>query len=303
MKVNRNHEPRSCSTVSADGTVIGYLSVGHGPGLIIVGGVLTSATDYLALALDLAADFEVHVVDRRGRPTTGPQRPDHSLEDECADLVAVAEATGATAVLGHSFGGLIALETARRYPIFDELFLYEPGVPLCGRWRYDWLAGYEELLERGKRRGAFAWMVKQNGFAPKPLAVLPLWAVRAILRLAIRGPEWASMEPLLGANLVEHRIAAALDSPSADRFSGITSHTVVLHGSKSPPHIGGQIAAELAAAIPDGVVATLANLGHVAPQQQPDRVGGAIRAHRRESTKQESARTVNRLPTPGSGLG
>lgn len=283
MKVNGNHEPRSRSTVSSDGTVIGYLSVGHGPALIIVGGVLTSATDYLALARDLAADFEVHVMDRRGRPSSGPQRPEHSLEDECADLVAVAEATGTTAVLGHSFGGLIALETARRYPIFDQLWLYEPGVPLRGSWGNDWLVGYERMLQRGRRRSAFAWMVKRNGFAPKPLSVLPLWAVQSILRLAIRPQQWASMEPLMQANLVEHRIGAALDAPDAERFSRITAHTVLLHGTKSPPAISKQLSAELAAVIPDSVIVSLPELGHAAPQEQPHRIGAALRQHRKPS--------------------
>ena len=101
---------------SDDGTVIAYHSLGHGPGLVVVGGVLSEASDYMALAGALAGGFEVHVMERRGRPGSGPQRPAHSLEDECADLAAVTAATGSAAVFGHSFGGLVALETARRRP-------------------------------------------------------------------------------------------------------------------------------------------------------------------------------------------
>ena len=202
------------SAVSADGTPIGYSSLGQGPGLIIVGGVLSSGADYLPLAHVLAEDFEVHVMDRRGRPNSGPQRQDHSIDDECADLIAVVRSTGATAVFGHSFGALVALETARRQPVFDQLFVYEPGVPLRGQFRFDWLDGYQERLESDDRRGAFAWMVKQNGFAPGPLAIMPLPYVRAVLRLAIRSRQWASMDPLLEANLVEHRIEAASTRPA-----------------------------------------------------------------------------------------
>lgn len=268
---------RETSAISADGTHIGYASLGEGPGLIIVGGVLSSGSDYLPLAHLLAAQgFEVHVVDRRGRPNSGPQRPGHSIDDECADLIAVARSTGAKAVFGHSFGGLVALETARREPAFGQLFIYEPGVPLRGQFRLDWLDGYQQRLESGDRRGAFAWMVKHNGFAPRPLAVMPLSYVRAVLRLAIRPRQWTSMDPLLEANLVEHRIEAALDAPSAERFSTITARTVLMGGTKSPTVISRQLVIELTEVIPNSAVAILPELDHLAPQHQPSEIARAI---------------------------
>jgi hypothetical protein len=70
-----SQQPRTASAISADGTAIDYLSLGDGPGLILLGGVLSSVSTYLALAEALAADFTVHVVNRRGRPPSGPQRP------------------------------------------------------------------------------------------------------------------------------------------------------------------------------------------------------------------------------------
>lgn len=114
---------------------------------------------------------------------------------------------------------MFTLETARRLAIFDQLFVYEPGVPLRGRVNFGWLEGYQRLMERGDRRGAFAWMVKHAGSAARPIGLMPLWYVRGVLRLAIRGQRWASMSALLEANLVEHRIQANLDSPSAERFA------------------------------------------------------------------------------------
>ena len=86
----------------------------------------------MALADAPGRRIKVHVMERRGRPGSGPQRPAHSLDDECADLAAVTAATGSAAVFGHSFGGLVVLETARRRPIFEEVFVYDPGVPSAG---------------------------------------------------------------------------------------------------------------------------------------------------------------------------
>jgi pimeloyl-ACP methyl ester carboxylesterase len=267
---------RETSAVSADGTSIGYCSLGEGPGLIIVGGVLSSGSDYLPLARLLAHRFEVHLMDRRGRQRSGPQRQGHSIDDECADLTAVAQSTGATAVFGHSFGGLVALETARQHADFSELFIYEPGVPLRGQFRFNWLDGYQQRLQTGDRRDAFAWMVKHNGFAPRPLSVMPLWCVRAMLRLAIRPEQWASMDRLLDANLVEHRIEAALDAPSAARFSTITARTLLMGGTKSPAVISQQLVTELNEVIPNSVVAILPGLDHRAPQHRPSPIAAAI---------------------------
>ena len=271
---------RTRTVRSSDGTVIAYHSVGDGPGLVVVGGVLSAGHDYMALAGALAGEFEVHVMERRGRPGSGPQRQGHSLDDECADLAAVAATTASGAVLGHSFGGLVVLETARRQPIFDEVFVYEPGVPIRGQLRSGWLDDYQRRLERGDRRGAFARMVKGAGFAPRAVEVMPVWYVRLVLRVAIRGQKWATMDRLLEANLVEHRLQAGLDALSPERFSAITSRTVLLGGAKSPASISGALLYEIAGVIASSEVEVLPGLGHPAPQEQPDRVASAVLADR-----------------------
>jgi pimeloyl-ACP methyl ester carboxylesterase len=273
---------RTGSAISADGTTISYLSVGDGPGLILVGGVLSSAPAYLPLAEALAEHFTVHVVNRRGRPRSGPQRPGHGIEEECADLVAVAMATQARAAFGHSFGGLVVLETAREHAAFDELWLYEPGVSVAGSLHSAWLDGYEHLLEGGDRRGAFAWMVKQAGFAPRALAALPLWYVKGVLRLAIRGSRWESIDGLLEANLIEQRIVAALDAPDAARFSTVTADTHLFGGANSPDAVSRRLLPELAEVIPRADVQILRGLGHPAPENQPSPLAQAILAGRSE---------------------
>lgn len=270
---------RSSSTVSEDGTVIAYHSVGAGPGCVVVGGVLSDGSNYLHLAEALAEQYTVHVMERRGRPGSGPQRPEHSIEDECADLIAVATATDSRSAFGHSFGGLVVLETARRQPIFDELFVYEPGVPVRGRLTAGWLDGYQRLLDRDERRGAFAWMVKQAGFAPRPLTLMPLWYVRLMLRMAIREPRWKRMDHLLEATAVEHRLQAMLDAPALDRFATITAYTVLIAGTKSPAAISGPLLTELADHIPDSHVEILAGLGHLAPEEDPARLAHTLRTH------------------------
>jgi pimeloyl-ACP methyl ester carboxylesterase len=189
---------------SADGTSIAYDSFGAGTGVIVIGGGLSMSRDYVAPARALAQSLAVHLIERRGRGASGPQGPDYGIDKEIDDLLVVAAATGATAVFGHSFGGLVALEAARRSAAFSRVVVYEPGVSIDGSICVDWIPRYRELLAAGDTRGAFASMVRQSGFAPAPLRKLPLPGVRLILRLAVDRRRWEEMRPLLTANLTEH---------------------------------------------------------------------------------------------------
>jgi pimeloyl-ACP methyl ester carboxylesterase len=289
---------RTAATTSADGTTIAYHTLGQGPGLIIVGGVLWDGSDYLPLAHALAGDYEVHIMERRARPGSGRQREQHSIDDECADLVAVAAATGTATVFGHSFGGLVALETARRHHTFDEMFVYDPGIPLRGRFGTGWFDGYERLLGQGDRRGAFAWMTKHSGFAPGPARLLPLWYLRLVLRCVIRGDTWSRMNRLLEANLAEHRLQATLDAPDPSRFSKISARTVLLGGTKSPAALSSDLLPELAHAIPGSTTALLNGLGHFAPRDQPARLAAAILEKPGPSRRQPARQAGSAGPTP-----
>ncbi|MGK8488245.1 alpha/beta fold hydrolase [Nocardia asiatica] len=153
------------SVVSADGTSIGYRSMGSGPGVIVVGGALCTAQDYLPLAAELARSCTVHLVERRGRGASGPLGHDYSLRKEVDDLLAVHTGTGARLAFGHSYGGLAILETVRSSPVFDRIALYEPGTP-GGHVPTEWMAPYRARLAAGDPNGAFAHFVQGSGGAP-----------------------------------------------------------------------------------------------------------------------------------------
>jgi pimeloyl-ACP methyl ester carboxylesterase len=75
---------RASTVAATDGTPIGVHSTGDGPDLLVVGGVLTAGLSYVTLAGQLAGSHRVHLLDRRGRGLSGPQRRDHSIDDECS---------------------------------------------------------------------------------------------------------------------------------------------------------------------------------------------------------------------------
>lgn len=271
--------PQKSTIRSADGTGISVLKVGAGEPLIVVGGVLSTAANYVALAQALAARFEVHIVDRRGRGDSGAMGAAYSIHKETQDLLAVLARTGATRVFGHSYGGLIALETAKHAPELTDLAVYEPGVSIAQHpIPTAWMPVYEAMLAAGDARGAFAYFVQQAGHVPEITRKLPLAFLKGAMRAAIREPRWREMEALLEANLVEHRQIAALDGTIAS-YEAIAADVLLLGGAKSPTGATAPLRA-LAEVIPDSRLALLHGLRHNAPDDQaPERVAAAVIAH------------------------
>jgi pimeloyl-ACP methyl ester carboxylesterase len=263
---------------SADGTPIAYQSLGAGDGVIVVGGALRAAQDYLPLAQALARSFAVHVVDRRGRGASGPQGSAYSIGKESEDLLAVQAATGATAVFGHSYGGLVVLETARHTEVFSQVAVYEPAVSVDGSIGVDRMPRYRELLAAGDTRGAFTCMVRQMAAGSSPIAKMPLWYLRAILRLMIRERQWQHMEPLLASSLAEHEQLARLDDGTVDRYQSVTARVLLLGGQKSAASITTKLFDALHDAIADCAVEILHGLDHNAPTEKgPQVIGNRVR--------------------------
>ena len=271
---------------SQDGTPIGYETIGAGEGLLVLGGAWRTSRDYLPFAHALEESFAVHVVDRRGRGRSGLQGHAYTMERELEDLAAVQAHTHARLIFGHSYGGLIALEAARRAPAFTDIIAYEPAVSITGSIPLDWMPRYEERLARGDRRGAFAAMVRSAGGAPAALERAPLWYVKLILRLFIRAPHWQQIEPLLETALAEHEQVGALDQPTPDRYRNITGRVVLLGGAKSRPRFTTTLFDHLSASIPSVTTDLINGLGHTAPDQDaPDIVAGRVRHHLQDHVK------------------
>jgi pimeloyl-ACP methyl ester carboxylesterase len=247
---------------SADGTPISYHTTGAGPGVLVVPGALNDAADYAALAAALAPSFTVHTVQRRGRPGSGPQGDDYGIDAECADLASVRAATGAAFVVGHSFGGLIALEAARRDPGITKVAVYEPGVSVHGRFPVDWMTPYRRFLDEGRPFDAFATFAIATG--PAAARRNPRRLMAAILRIVFRGEKRAKILSLLEANLREHREVARLDD-SYPAYRSVAAEVLLMSGGKSDlPYLTASLD-ELTATLPSVRTHTFPKLDHFGP--------------------------------------
>lgn len=117
------------SITSVDGTVLSCWEEGRGPPLLLVHGTTADHSRWESITPQLAEQFTVYAMDRRGRGGSG-DGPEYQLAREAEDVSAVAEAIGGPVkVLGHSYGAVCGLEAALLTDRIKELVLYEPPIP------------------------------------------------------------------------------------------------------------------------------------------------------------------------------
>jgi pimeloyl-ACP methyl ester carboxylesterase len=257
---------------SADGTVITYEVTGTGPGLVIVPGGLRTAQHYRKLAGHLVDSHTVYSINRRGRAGSGPQGDDYRIDRECEDVIAVLAKTRSDVLFGHSYGGLIALEVAMRYPL-AKLVLYEPAMSVRGSFPDAWLPAFRHALARGRGAEAMAIQTKGTRMAG-PLNALPT----PLLALLIRGwmrshPEMAELQPTYPAEFAEVK---RLDS-TIDKYKDVTAQTLLLIGGRGPAYLRDP-SHLLASIITRSRLVSMPKLDHLAPDEKaPERVADELK--------------------------
>ena len=165
---------------SADGTRIGYRTLGSGPGVVLLHGSMETAHSHMGMARSLAGRFTVHLPDRRGRGMSGPYPADSGIRTEVEDLAAVLAQTGASSVFGVSSAGLIVLEAARVLAGIRKVAVYEPALILAGTAHTSWLSRYDREMAQGKVAAALVTSMAGLQLGP------PAWFPRGLLTAATK---------------------------------------------------------------------------------------------------------------------
>src|SRR5262249_49400473 len=118
---------------SKDGTPIAAWRSGVGAPLLLVHGSTGDHTVWTPVRVALERHFSVWTLDRRGRGARRGAPPLSPAPRGGGNAAAMDPIGGAVHVLGHSFGGLCALEAALLTPHLGRLILYEPTLPLGPR--------------------------------------------------------------------------------------------------------------------------------------------------------------------------
>jgi pimeloyl-ACP methyl ester carboxylesterase len=253
---------RRAHATSADGTRIAVTATGSGRPLVVSPGALCTAQDWQPLADVLASHVTTYAVDRRGHGASG-DGPDFSIEREQEDIAAVLDLTGPDAVLlGHSYGGLVALGTAQQRPP-TALILYEPPLPLQGPIGGTNLPAFEQAVAAGDLDHALTLGLRN--FLKLPDEAITafrqdvVWSVRASMT-----PTWA-------------REVRAMDAYGDDlqRFATTDTPTLLIIGELSPPWLT-NTTRQLHQALPNSRLIQIPHQAHDAYLTDPNALAAAI---------------------------
>jgi pimeloyl-ACP methyl ester carboxylesterase len=144
---------------SKDGTRIAVECTGKGPDFLIVHGGTGDRTRWQPLLPLFASHFTVCAMDRRGHGQS-EAGSNYSLSREFEDVAAVVESRpGPVFVLGHSLGGVCALEAAFLTNKISKLVLYEP--PLQDLDHTAVAGRMEKMIQAGDREQALATFLRE----------------------------------------------------------------------------------------------------------------------------------------------
>ncbi len=247
------------TTTSRDGTRIAFWRTGEGPPLVLVHGASGDHTRWETVLPLLEPHVTVVAMDRRGRGGSG-DAPGYRIEEEGADVAAVAEAVADTTggpvdVLGHSYGGLCALEALTQTGAIRRVVLYEAGAGVPTE------PGFADELQRlladGRREEVVIHLLTVAAGVPADqlarMRTLPSWpyrvaAAHTVVR-EVRAHDAYRLRP--------------------ERFAGLSVPTLVLLGSASPA-AEAESADRLASALPGARLVTLPGQGHMAMLTAPE---------------------------------
>lgn len=180
------------SVESADGTPIAYEVHGDGEQIVLVHGSTGSRDHWTPFQPHLDSAGQLVTMDRRGAGASDDAPEQYALTREVEDVEVVLEATGASRLFGHSYGGLCALNVALRDRVdLDALVLFEPAVLVGEHREYDAAQRMAEHLTDGDREAAMRLVFEQFGI--EDVESLPHWPA-VVEQVEVTQREFAAVE-------------------------------------------------------------------------------------------------------------
>jgi pimeloyl-ACP methyl ester carboxylesterase len=211
--------------ISTDGTPIAVWKSGDGPPLVLVHGITADHSRWAPVLPALEERFTVLAIDRRGRGRSG-DAADYAFEREWEDVAAVVDWAGEdVSLLGHSYGGVAALEAARLTDGIARVVLYEAPVGFVTS-PPEVVERLQALLDADERDELLALFMREVAGLPDEqielLRSLPAWEARLAAAHTIPREERANR----------------LYAFDPDRFRHLDVPTLLLCGGDSPDAFG-----------------------------------------------------------------
>jgi 3-oxoadipate enol-lactonase len=225
----------------------------------------TSTGIWGQVAPSLETDFAVVTYDLRGTGESGRPPGPYSLDDFVGDLHEVVEELDRPALVGHSFGGSIALAYAARYPDEVAAVVSAGGPVVLPEQGQQAMRDRAELVER-EGMAAVAVTVATNGTAPSFRERDPAGYDGLVAMLAANDPQTYA---------ATCRVLAELDiRPELER---VAAPVLLIAGDRDgvvPP----PAADAIEAALSNATRVTVEDCGHNLPVERPDVLAAEVRA-------------------------
>ena len=275
--------------VDVGGGLLFYATQGSGPPVIMLHGGPGVGQLYLVVALGSESfppqDFRWVAYDQRGsgRSTGGEDPSRLTIEQFVEDLDAVRAATGErrVALLGHSFGGLLALHYAVRYPDrVTGMILLDPDPASRELW-----ARHEEIVESRRTAAERAELDSISSVEGWELDPLEIEAYHLVRLRPYFGRQEAWPRLMLGlrfgvyGNFPNTALAVRESLGDWDIFEALTAveaPTLIITGDRSPFPLSAH--EMLREALPNGELVVLPGVGHFPHMEDPDGFSRAANA-------------------------
>ena len=210
----------------------------------------------------LSSRFTVCAMDRRGHGASGDST-DYSLQKEAEDVAAVVDSRpGTVFVLGHSYGGVTALEATFLTERISKLVLYEP--PVQDRIDLHVVDTIEKMIQDGEREQAMVTFLRE-------VVKLPPSEVAAMRSR----PSWPKFVATIDSQPREMRALAAYRF-DAKRMSTVNMPTLLVTGSDTASPQLKQAIRSLQASLPNPTLVVLEGQQHNAMDSGREKLAEAI---------------------------
>jgi pimeloyl-ACP methyl ester carboxylesterase len=193
------------------------------PVVLLIHGLQDSLESFDGMVAELTPAHTVLTYDRRGWGRSRTDAPPSSLADHAQDAVDVLANRRATLV-GHSYGGVVALMTAVQRPdLVASVAVFEPTMPFT-----EWWPEYDEMMRRSLdlRPMLARWNAGQPRRTPEQRASDEVSMARDFSFVATAPFDFADVKvPCIVGGSVD---TTPWDYQSADRLSALLDAEVVM---------------------------------------------------------------------------
>ena len=203
-----------------------YKEYGNGLPLILIAGLGSDSVSWLPVIINLSKNFRVITFDNRGVGRSLQYNSNITIEDMADDCVELIKHLGLPSVniLGHSMGGMIAMDISIRYPELVDKLVLAATAPVLSNRNIQMLNDWVLFLKTGMDRklwfkNMFYWI-----FSPKFFEDEVLLNQAVTMAINYRYPQ--------SDNSFENQVNAISNFNCLSSISEIKANTLVMYGEQ-----------------------------------------------------------------------